>query len=76
MSYSWLGKGRLTMPLLSISDLNSDGNIRYYEYEGDSLHSLSEYKSAEPRMSPFWRCFPARADLPRTWHDLPSPTVS
>ncbi|GFZ44847.1 Coronin-like protein [Saitozyma sp. JCM 24511] len=26
-----------------------DGNIRYYEYEGDSLHSLNEYKSSEPQ---------------------------
>jgi hypothetical protein len=27
----------------------SDGNIRYYEYEGDSLHYLNEYKSSDPR---------------------------
>lgn len=26
-----------------------DGNIRYYEYEGDALHFLSEYKSADPQ---------------------------
>ncbi|KAF6753383.1 hypothetical protein DFP72DRAFT_1069372 [Ephemerocybe angulata] len=26
-----------------------DGNIRYYEYESDSLFSLSEYKSSDPQ---------------------------
>ncbi|WVR03213.1 hypothetical protein IAU60_000204 [Kwoniella sp. DSM 27419] len=26
-----------------------DGNIRYYEYEGDSLHYLNEYKSSDPQ---------------------------
>ncbi|KAI9632154.1 uncharacterized protein MKK02DRAFT_35550 [Dioszegia hungarica] len=26
-----------------------DGNIRYYEYENDSLHFLTEYKSSEPQ---------------------------
>lgn len=26
-----------------------DGNIRYYEYENDSLHFLNEYKSSEPQ---------------------------
>lgn len=26
-----------------------DGNIRYYEYENDELHELSEYKSTEPQ---------------------------
>ncbi|OCF30801.1 deoxyuridine 5'-triphosphate nucleotidohydrolase [Kwoniella heveanensis CBS 569] len=26
-----------------------DGNIRYYEYEGDQLHFLNEYKSSEPQ---------------------------
>ena len=36
----------------SSPELNlSDGNIRYYEYEGDSLHYLAEYKSSEPRRS-------------------------
>jgi len=30
----------------------SDGNIRYYEYENDSLHFLSEYKSSDPRELP------------------------
>src|SRR5688572_16615500 len=27
----------------------SDGNIRYYEFENDELHYLSEYKSSEPQ---------------------------
>ncbi|KAK1921449.1 microtubule binding protein [Papiliotrema laurentii] len=26
-----------------------DGNIRYFEYEGDSLHFLNEYKSSDPQ---------------------------
>ncbi|EIW73401.1 deoxyuridine 5'-triphosphate nucleotidohydrolase [Tremella mesenterica] len=26
-----------------------DGNIRYYEYENDTLHFLSEYKSTDPQ---------------------------
>lgn len=28
-----------------------DGNIRYYEFEGDTFHSLSEYKTSDPRKS-------------------------
>lgn len=28
----------------------SDGNIRYYEFEGDQLHFLNEYKTSDPRM--------------------------
>lgn len=36
-----------------------DGNIRYYEYEADALHSLSEYKSSDPQRG---MCFlPRRA---------------
>ncbi|KAJ6592224.1 microtubule binding protein [Mycena vulgaris] len=36
-----------------------DGNIRYYEYESDSLHALSEHKSADPQRG---MCFlPRRA---------------
>ncbi|RXW18022.1 hypothetical protein EST38_g7826 [Candolleomyces aberdarensis] len=36
-----------------------DGNIRYYEYETDSLFALSEYKSSEPQRG---MCFlPRRA---------------
>jgi coronin-1B/1C/6 len=36
-----------------------DGNIRYYEYENDSLHSLAEYKSTDPHRG---MCFlPRRA---------------
>ncbi|WVQ64461.1 uncharacterized protein L199_002628 [Kwoniella botswanensis] len=26
-----------------------DGNIRYYEFEGDSLHFLNEYKTSDPQ---------------------------
>ena len=33
-------------PLLT---LNSDGNIRYYEYQHDKFEYLSEYKSADPQ---------------------------
>ena len=39
------------VPTYAASDGNSDGNIRYYEYENDSLHFLNEYKSSEPRLS-------------------------
>ncbi|KAF8959637.1 microtubule binding protein [Flammula alnicola] len=36
-----------------------DGNIRYYEYESDSLYALSEHKSSEPQRG---MCFlPRRA---------------
>ncbi|KAF8633897.1 hypothetical protein AX17_004339 [Amanita inopinata Kibby_2008] len=36
-----------------------DGNIRYYEYEADSLYALAEYKSTEPQRG---MCFlPRRA---------------
>jgi len=36
-----------------------DGNIRYYECEGDTLHPLSEYKSSDPQRG---MCFlPRRA---------------
>ncbi|EDR07518.1 actin-binding protein, coronin, contains WD40 repeats [Laccaria bicolor S238N-H82] len=36
-----------------------DGNIRYYEYESDSLHPLAEHKSSEPQRG---MCFlPRRA---------------
>lgn len=27
----------------------SDGNIRYYELEGDQFHFLNEYKSSDPQ---------------------------
>lgn len=33
----------------SASDHDSDGNIRYYEYENDKFEYLSEYKSGEPQ---------------------------
>ena len=38
---------------------NRDGNIRYFEYESDSLFALSEYKSSDPQRG---MCFlPRRA---------------
>ena len=38
---------------------NSDGNIRYYEYETDTLYPLSEHKSTDPQRG---MCFlPRRA---------------
>ena len=37
-----------------------DGNIRYYEYENDSLHSLAEYKSTDPQRG---MCFLPRRSL-------------
>ncbi|MBW0543195.1 hypothetical protein O181_082910 [Austropuccinia psidii MF-1] len=36
-----------------------DGNIRYYEYEADDLHYLTEYKSSEPQRGMCW--LPRRA---------------
>lgn len=40
-------------------DLFSDGNIRYYEYESDSLFALAEHKSTDPQRG---MCFlPRRA---------------
>jgi coronin-1B/1C/6 len=39
--------------------VNRDGNIRYYEYESDSLFPLSEHKSSDPQRG---MCFlPRRA---------------
>lgn len=39
--------------------LYRDGNVRYYEYESDTLHPLSEYKSSDPQRG---MCFlPRRA---------------
>ena len=32
-----------------MTDLRSDGNIRYYEYENDKFEYLSEYKSPDPQ---------------------------
>ncbi|KAG5353575.1 hypothetical protein C0989_005092 [Termitomyces sp. Mn162] len=37
-----------------------DGNIRYYEYESDTLYALSEHKSAEPQRG---MCFLPRRSL-------------
>jgi coronin-1B/1C/6 len=39
--------------------ISRDGNIRYYEIEGDTIHALSEHKSTEPQRG---MCFlPRRA---------------
>ena len=39
--------------------MNRDGNIRYYEYESDSLFPLAEHKSSDPQRG---MCFlPRRA---------------
>ncbi len=51
-----------------------DGNIRYYEYEGDELHFLAEYKSSEPRELPSL-ILEAISDIHRTGNDSP-PTTS
>lgn len=48
-SYSWPVKGQSSLALYSFPLIGSDGNIRYYEYENDSLHFLTEYKSSDPR---------------------------
>ena len=43
----------------SAFSLCRDGNVRYYEYESDTLHLLSEYKSSDPQRG---MCFlPRRA---------------
>lgn len=31
-----------------------DGNVRYYELEGEDVHTLSEYKSNEPQKGMAW----------------------
>lgn len=42
-----------------LTQFYSDGNIRYYEYENDSLFALAEYKSSDPQRG---MCFlPRRA---------------
>ena len=48
------------LPFRSITEIvNRDGNIRYYEYESDSLFALSEHKSSDPQRG---MCFlPRRA---------------
>ncbi|PPQ92953.1 hypothetical protein CVT25_000216 [Psilocybe cyanescens] len=40
--------------------LGEDGNVRYYEYESDSLFALSEHKSSEPQRG---MCFLPRRSL-------------
>lgn len=37
-----------------------DGNIRYYEYEGDNLHALDEHKSVDPQRG---MCFVPRRSV-------------
>lgn len=52
------------MPFWSDNDIlflagKGDGNIRYYEYEADELHYLTEYKSSESQRGMCW--LPRRA---------------
>ncbi|KAH9813567.1 hypothetical protein DFH28DRAFT_332476 [Melampsora americana] len=52
------------MPFWSDNDIlflagKGDGNIRYYEYEADDLHYLTEYKSSDPQRGMCW--LPRRA---------------
>ena len=45
--------------MVTDSRLNRDGNIRYYEYESDSLYSLAEHSTSNPQRG---MCFlPRRA---------------
>ena len=37
-----------------------DGNIRYYEYEGDNLYALDEHKSSDPQRG---MCFVLRREV-------------
>jgi hypothetical protein len=59
---TWLAKGRFLFFLfifffflsrsgveVRLLTMDSDGNIRYYEYENDEFIYLSEYKSTEPQ---------------------------
>ena len=39
--------------------VSSDGNIRYYEWENDTLFALAEYKSSEPQRGMYF--LPRRA---------------
>ncbi len=46
--------GRKRVSLMQIlgnlmTDILSDGNIRYFEYENDKFEFLSEYKSGDPQ---------------------------
>lgn len=57
--FSWKGVCRLLEAFAHYLRLYRDGNIRYYEYDSDSLHALSEHKSSEPQRG---MCFlPRRA---------------
>ena len=59
-----LARGTMPQFLCDLSNIHrtlffSDGNIRYYEYESDSLFALAEHKSTEPQRG---MCFlPRRA---------------
>jgi hypothetical protein len=58
---SWQGVRSHSSGLINrlLIDLVSDGNIRYYEYESDSLFALAEHKSTDPQRG---MCFlPRRA---------------
>lgn len=58
---SWQGVCFFAIDVGSIFDLvfARDGNIRYYEYESDSLHSLAEHSTSNPQRG---MCFlPRRA---------------
>jgi coronin-1B/1C/6 len=45
----WQGVCVSRQPSDPETDHDSDGNIRYYEYENDKFEYLSEYKSGEPQ---------------------------
>ena len=50
--YSQLAKGKINLDasiFMLDMESNSDGNIRYYEYESDSLFQLAEHKSVDPQ---------------------------
>lgn len=48
MFSSWPARGESSIPAIW-SDLRSDGNIRYYEFDNDQFHFLSEYKTSDPQ---------------------------
>ena len=50
---TWLERGESIYVILTLAprdtNTNSDGNIRYYEYQNDKFEYLTEYKSLEPQ---------------------------
>lgn len=49
-AYILLAKGKCSCSEVEYpANRNSDGNIRYFEYENDKFEFLSEYKSGEPQ---------------------------